>query len=63
MEARNIKLQAYLHSLDWETLPYTSRELEIKMAAALLRYLYGMTEIAFVLGLAEAIQVPSWKTT
>lgn len=57
MQTHPAQLQIYLRNLHWEAQHYTSQELETMMGAALLRYLHGLTEIAFVLGLAEAIQL------
>jgi hypothetical protein len=49
-------LQQYLHSISWHTNQFTNARLEIMLEASCLRFLQGLTDINFVLDLAEAIQ-------
>src|SRR5437660_1294840 len=51
-----ITLPAYLQRIAWDTTQFTSEQLEIMLAASCLRYLGGLTDIMFVLGLSEKIR-------
>jgi hypothetical protein len=51
-----ITLPAYLQRIAWETTQFTNEQLEIMLAASCLRYLGGLTDILFVLGLSEKIR-------
>jgi hypothetical protein len=50
------KLQIYLRNSGWEAVIFSNEQLESKIVAAMLRYLGGMTDLSFVLELAEEIR-------
>lgn len=50
------KLDRYLASISWNTRTLTNKELEIILVAACLRFLGGLTDLDFVLGLAQEIK-------
>lgn len=49
------KLQMYLDFMGWETHEFSNEKLEAMLAASCLRYLEGLTDITFVIGLSEHI--------
>lgn len=49
------KLHMYLEFMEWDTKHFTNEKLEAMLAASCLRFLEGLTDISFVIGLSEEI--------
>jgi hypothetical protein len=48
-------LETYLNFMGWDTQVFTEEKLEAMLAASCLRFLEGLTELSFVIGLSEHI--------
>jgi hypothetical protein len=59
---KDTELQKYLYRIHWETSICTNAKLKMMLAASCLRFLEGLTDIDFVLGLAKEIR-RKYKTT
>lgn len=49
------KLHMYLEFMEWDTKHFPNEKLEAMLAASCLRFLEGLTDISFVIGLSEEI--------
>src|SRR6266571_5265162 len=49
-------LQAYLRRIAWDEGQFTNDQLEVMLAASCLRFLEGLADSAFVLGLSEEVR-------
>src|SRR5947207_15761016 len=52
---QNKELQTYLDRINWNQERFTPDRLEIMLEASCLRFLGGLTDLDFVLGLSEEI--------
>src|SRR5205823_2606371 len=50
------ELDRYLDSIAWDTAKLTPQELQIILAAACMRFLVGIADLNFVLGLVQKIK-------
>ncbi|HSW88973.1 MAG TPA: hypothetical protein VLG12_07455 [Candidatus Saccharimonadales bacterium] len=48
-------LETYLSFMGWDSHEFTNEKLEAMLAASCLRFLEGLTELSFVIGLSEHI--------
>lgn len=48
-------LETYLNFMGWDTQVFSDEKLEAMLAASCLRFLEGLTELSFVIGLSEHI--------
>ncbi|HSW97202.1 MAG TPA: hypothetical protein VLF89_05240 [Candidatus Saccharimonadales bacterium] len=54
-EGQDSSLKSYLHFMGWDTQEFTNEKLESMLAASCLRFLEGLTDLSFVIGLSEHI--------
>ena len=59
---KNTELQKYLYRIHWEAIKCTNIKLETMLAASCLRFLEGLTDIDFVIGLSKEIHRKYRKT-
>src|SRR5712691_1370205 len=55
VKQHNQKLQVYLESIHWSEEQFSQERLEVMLAAACLRFLGGIENLSFVVGLSKAI--------
>ena len=53
--SQDSNLETYLNFMGWDTQEFTNEKLEAMLAASCLRFLEGLTELSFVIGLSEHI--------